>query len=136
MKNAKHILVTGGAGFIGSHLVERLLNDGKALSSLTIFDRQPDNLRAVKKNPRLKIIRQNFRVQGIAETRGAFGIHFSSRGDRRRGAGRQIGAARFGIEFSRDANFAARRRETFHAAAADFHLGSLWQERQAGVRRG
>ena len=58
MKKSKHILVTGGAGFIGSHLVERLLNDGKTIVVIDDFSTGSlDNLRAVKKNPRLKIVR-------------------------------------------------------------------------------
>ena len=58
MKTVKHILVTGGAGFIGSHLVERLLNDGKSLVIIDNFSTGSfENLRAVKKNPRLKIVR-------------------------------------------------------------------------------
>ena len=58
MKKAKPILVTGGAGFIGSHLVERLLNDGKNIVVIDDFSTGDlKNLRAVKKNPRLEIIR-------------------------------------------------------------------------------
>jgi len=58
MKKSKHILVTGGAGFIGSHLVERLLNDGKNIVIIDDFSTGSlENLRAVKKNPRLKIVR-------------------------------------------------------------------------------
>jgi UDP-glucose 4-epimerase len=67
MKNPKHageppalrpVLVTGGAGFIGSHLAERLLKDGKNVVIIDDFSTGSlANLAAVKANPRLKIIR-------------------------------------------------------------------------------
>ncbi len=54
------ILVTGGAGFIGSHLVEYLLGQGHEVLSLdNYFTGSKENLQHLRHEPRLELIRHD-----------------------------------------------------------------------------
>ena len=60
MSEQKRILVTGGAGFLGSHLVERLLGEGhEVLVADNYFTGRRTNLQHVLGNPRLDVMRHD-----------------------------------------------------------------------------
>lgn len=56
----KKVLVTGGAGFVGSHLCERLLNDGNEVVCLdNYFTGQKQNIVHLLDNPFFELIRHD-----------------------------------------------------------------------------
>ena len=56
----KRILVTGGAGFIGSHLADRLLDQGhEVLCADNLFTGSKRNIEHLYKNPRFEFIRHD-----------------------------------------------------------------------------
>ena len=67
------ILVTGGAGFIGSHLTDRLLADGREVVVLDNFDPFYDvaakrrNLEAASKHPRMHLVSGDIRDQASVD---------------------------------------------------------------------
>lgn len=75
MKSAsshKHVLITGGAGFIGSHLAERLLADGKSVVVVDdLSTGARDNLLRAEASPRFRFIES--RISTCAELPGLVG---------------------------------------------------------------
>jgi UDP-glucuronate decarboxylase len=56
----KKILITGGAGFLGSHLCERLLNEGNEVFCLdNFFTGQKNNIAHLLPNPYFEVIRHD-----------------------------------------------------------------------------
>lgn len=57
----KQILITGGAGFIGSHLCARLLEEGNEVICLdNYFTGSKENVIPLLKNPHFELIRHDF----------------------------------------------------------------------------
>ena len=56
----KRVLVTGGAGFLGSHLCDRLINDGNDVICVdNLFTGSKDNIRHLLGNPYFEFIRHD-----------------------------------------------------------------------------
>jgi dTDP-glucose 4,6-dehydratase len=55
--NEKHVIVTGGAGFIGSHLCERLLEKGYFVTAIDNFvTGSRENVRGILSNPNFQLV--------------------------------------------------------------------------------
>lgn len=63
-----HILITGGAGFIGSHLAERLIAQGHQVSALdNLSTGRLDNLRALSGNPAFELVEGDILDPGLVD---------------------------------------------------------------------
>ncbi|MDR1814132.1 MAG: SDR family oxidoreductase [Tannerella sp.] len=71
----ERILVTGGAGFIGSHLCDRLINDGCDVICLdNYFTGSKDNVRHLIGNPRFELVRHDVTTPYYAEVDKIFNL--------------------------------------------------------------
>ena len=67
MKSVQKVLVTGGAGYVGSVLVPKLLDKGYQVKVLDLYLYGEDVLDAVKDNPNLEQIKADIRDRALLE---------------------------------------------------------------------
>jgi len=64
----KRILITGGAGFIGSHLCEKLVNDGNYVICLdNFFTGSKDNVKHLLENPKFELVEHDITKEFFAQ---------------------------------------------------------------------
>lgn len=69
IKNMNKILITGGAGFLGSHLTEKLLKEGNDVLVVdNYFTGSKENLAHLLSNPRLELMRHDVTFPLYVET--------------------------------------------------------------------
>jgi len=69
------LLVTGGAGFLGSHLCERLLSDGHEVISLdNYYTGSRKNIEHLLKNPKFEAVRHDITFPTYLEVDGIFNL--------------------------------------------------------------
>lgn len=74
----RRALVTGGCGFLGSHLARRLLDDGWAVDLLDDFSRgtHDADLRALLERPDVRLVERDLREPGALDRLGPYDLVF------------------------------------------------------------
>src|SRR5207248_3128 len=73
LSSPTRVVVTGAAGFIGSHLCERLLQDGHEVAGIDSFndyyerDRKEANLQNARKHPAFKLVEADLVTAGLSQ---------------------------------------------------------------------
>ena len=117
MSEGNKCIVTGGAGFIGSHLTERLLADGHAVTVIDdLSSGKMENLQEYLDTPRLTVLRMSILEEGMKEI-------FTG------------ASAVFHVAAVPRVQYSIRHPELTSRANIEGTLGVLEAARQAGVTR-
>jgi nucleoside-diphosphate-sugar epimerase len=125
MSHARYI-VTGGAGFIGSHLAERLLKEGAEVVVIDDFSTgNAQNLASFRDHPHLRVIESKVSECAalgdlVAGAEGVFHLAAAHSDDP--------------IESGRDRSGFGGGQFGGRSGSTGFDVRSLWQEQQAGLR--